>query len=485
MIDGKMRDVIKEPEESLLYWSNMCMGVGNRGSQPEKMTSEMISYMAGQAMANGMDRKETIDTLFQVFNQSDSDDEEPVAKYQYSAMALTPEQAEYVKSQLKMWQSFLLYWDMILCTEIQNYAHKVLSLLRSKGLYRHELKRYANTLENECRRLQMRVKDNDRILVHKWSGRIDPNLLYGKDYRTDGGSVATRLVLAYHREFGRLWKVVELDCREVAKSMACKHVDIVAELYKVDALTNTGIELYDECVRKMKSLVSGHGKSSITKSTHHESMRCACLNLLRYMGADGEKVGSTELEYAKKHLADMQIKMTADETMDSFQGAFDKVSEEFADYIMARMRVEMQEGKVSFAAKRMVFSRLGERRKVKKFFTQLGEVEDIDDGQDIFETAASVAASREHKSALNRFWQMCIDGKCYIDPEPEEKQEQRMLRVLARRNGYMLPDDILRVMVMKHGTKAAVLRILAGAGFELDSTVRRIRKMKAAELKRI
>lgn len=474
----------RDTESDLATLGHVCRDLEGKGVPPGEAAAHVLASMANQAIANGMDSREVIDALHQVITGKTEPDA-PVQETKRTA-ALTPQQAEELRERIKFLQNFLLYWDIILCSEIQRHAYLVKEELERQGMYRHELKKFANTLTDEARRLQIRVKDNDRALVLKWCSRLDEKGIFAKGYHADGGSVVSRFVLSFRREFDKEWRCVELDCRTVAKRSPKKISDIVTLLLKVEALTNTGIELYDTCVKKMKMLVAGHGKASITKSLHHESMRCACWGLLRKLGVNMASASDTERTYARKHLFDLQLKMANVGMGDFFQKEFDGMTEEFADYMIARMRMGMQAGDVPVGAIRFVFGRLGTKHRVKKFFLQLAAVRYPDGADaDVFDVADAVAEHEGNRSEINRLRKMCLKGERFELPESEDKLEQRMLRILARRNGYMLPDDILRVMIMKHKTKTLLMQRLKDAGFELAPTLRRVRKLKVAELKQL
>lgn len=479
----------KDTGTDLAALGQVCRELEDRGIPPKDAAAHVLADMANQAIANGMDARGVIDALHRVINERPSDRKvsaQAVQDKRGGGVPLTKEQADEIRKKVKSLQNFLLYWDMILCTEIQRYAHSLQESLKEKGMYNRELKKYSNELNDEARRLQMRVKDNDRAKVLKWVERIDPKAVYGKDYRSDGGSLVNRLALSFQNEFRKEWAVVEYDCLTVARRSPSNVSDMVATLLKIEALTNTGIEFFETCVGKMKALVAGHGRASIIKSPHHESMRCSCWNLLRQLGVNLHAASETERRYAREHLTAMQLKMETAGMGDFFQKEFDRMGEEFTDYMIARMRIGIQKGKVETGGIRLVFERLGTKHRVRKFFRQLAEIP-IPEGTDtdVFNVADAVDAYDGNRSELNRFRKFCVEDKRFEQPESEIKQEARMLRVLARRNNYMLPDDILRVMIMKHGTKKELTERLSRAGFELAPTLRRVRRMKVAELKQL
>lgn len=475
----------KDTEADLAALGRVCRELEDRGLPPNEAAAHVLASMANQAISNGMDAREAIDALHQVINgkqQQAAVSATPTRK----VVPLTPQQAEEIRAKVKFLQNFLLYYDMILCSEIQRYAYEVKSALEKKGMYRHELKRFVNSLLDEARKLQIRVKDNDRIIVLKWCSRTDPKCVFAKRYQESGASIAIRFVLAFQEEFQKEWAVVEYDCLTVAKRASAGHADIVCDLLKLEALANTGIELFDTCVKKMKALVAGHGTSSITKSMHHESMRCAVWNLLRKLGVNLNVATDTEREYSRKHLAAMQTKMAVIGMGDFFQHEFDKLSEEFADYMVASIYMDMRNGKVGMGEKRFVLEKLGTKHRAKKFFGQLAAIPLYDEeDMDVIDVMECISSHNGNHKEIDRFRKFCINGTKFELPESEDKQEQRMLRILARRNNYMLPDDILRVMIMKHKTKKALVDRLSASGFELAPTLRRVRKMKLTEIKQL
>lgn len=473
----------KDAEADLAALGHVCRELEERGLPSNEAAAHVLANMANQAIVNGMDAREAIDALHQVISGKRQQETMPAAPAR-RIVPLTPRQAEDIRAKVKFLQNFLLYYDVILCSEIQRYAYEVKYALRDKGMYRHELKRFVNSLLDEARKLQIRVKDNDRILVLKWCSRMDPKCVFAKRFQENGASVVNRFVHAFLQEFRKEWAVVELDCRTVAKRASAGHPDIVCDLLKLEALSNTGIELFDTCVKKMKALVAGHGTSSITKSTHHESMRCAVWNLLRKLGVNLNAATETEREYSRKHLAAMQAKMATVGMGDFFQHEFDKLGEEFANYMAASIYMGIRSGKVGMGEKRFVLEKLGTKHRVKKFFGQLAAIPLCDEEDvDVFDIMECISSYNGNQ--IHRFRKFCISGTKFELPESEDKLEQRMLRILARRNSYMLPDDILRVMIMRHKTKKALMERLSAAGFELAPTLRRIRKMRVDEIKHL
>lgn len=472
-------------DADIVTLGSVCRDLESRGIPPNDAAAYVLADMANQAIMKGIDPTQAVQALHQVISGNYSKPEEKKPEVNNHPGALTERQVEEIRSQVKFLQNFLLYWDMILCSEIQRYTFEVLDELKSKGMYRHELKQYANKLEAEGRRLQMRIKDNDRVIVLKWCRRTDGSSTFAHRFFEDGESIVSRFVLAYQKRFKTLWDVVRLDCRNAAKHLKTQQPSIVATLLEIEALTNTGIELFDVCVRKMKQLVLGHGKTSIVKSTHHESMRNATHNLLRRLVAGSLSIPETETRYARQHLADMQKAMSEEGQGDFFQQQFDFMTEDFARYIPACIRLGMECGRAGFGAVRYIYYRLGTRHRVEKFFSQLRDIPLDDDGADVYDVMDAIAGYNGKKTEVDRLVRMCIKDERHELPDSEDKQEARLLRQQARRNGGILPDGMLRVMVGYYKTKKSLVEHLSSVGFELGPTLKKVNGMKASELKQL
>lgn len=473
----------KDTEADLTVLNQIFEELDEKGVSREDATANVLAFMAQQAISQGADPGEARDAFFQAMMafQNKPGEEQPAPRKN----ALTQKQLTDLKLNIQLLKNFLMYWDMILCTEIQRIAFSVISEMKELGLYRHELKKRANKLRDEATLQQMTAKGNDRSKVVLWCRRIDVRDTYTREFFEDGGSIVTKFVLGFYEKFGKQWEVVQFDCRNAAKVMKVKYPGLIEKLLELDAMTNTGIELYDTCVKKIKTLTAGYGKVSITRRTHHESMRSAVHNLMRSLGEGSKPLPETERKYARQHLFDLQVSMAEDSTNDFFQSYFHSLSDDFIVYMMAWMRIDMEFDKLKYGAIRNVYYRLGDRKSVRRFFKELSKVPIPEGNVDVFDVSAAILEYKGKSPQMEKFKRMCRENKQVVVEEPEELQDHRMLRTLARRNNMMLPDDILRVMVMKHGTKKAMMEQLSGAGFELAPTLRRVRKMRLTELKHL
>lgn len=474
---------LRDSEADLAAIESACRELTEVGLSPLQAQMEVISQMATQALQQGADQKEVMDALFYLSNKSVAQPRpaEPKKKMQ---SVMTKEQIDELHQQMNALRDLLLYWDTVLCGEIQRYAFHVLRQMQEKNLYRHELKKYANKLIEEARKLQIRIKDNDKTMVLEWCLRTDKRKAFAAAFFEDGGSIVSKFAMAYQKEFKTDWDVVWKDCEMVSRKTNTKHPDIVCRLLALEALTNTGVELYDSCVNRMKKIMLGKGSFNIRKSTHHESMRNAVHNLLSRMVSGNIDLSDVQSRYAREHLAALQRKMIEKGSGEFFQEQFNQLTREFTHYMIAWMRMELTGGQMSIATIRTLYDRLGTRHRVEKFFKQLSERPRPEDHFDIWDVVDSLPIESD-KSEIFRFYSMCEKDERHEQPESQLKQEARILRQCTRENKGMLPDDILRVMVMHYKTKKALVEHLSTLGFELEPTLKRVKKMKASELKNL
>ena len=180
----------------------------------------------------------------------------------------------------------------------------------------------------------------------------------------------------------------------------------------------------------------------------------------------------------------MQSKMIKKGLEGFFQDQFDLLTEEFTHYILAGIRMEIAAGRVRIASIRTLYYRLGTRHRVEKILRQLSAIPMPDGEYDVWDVVETIPTEQDN-SEITRFRNMCKKNERHEQPESQAKTEARSLRQHARKNGGVLPDDILRVMVMYYKTKKALVEHLETLGFELRPTLRRVRKMKASELKQL
>lgn len=481
-----MNNIYQTPEGESVSLDKVCSELEARGLPGMDAAAFVFADMATRKGVKEDERRMAVDALHQIIMKKTEENNQPPEKLRPRYKGLNKEGLDELRRQLMRYRNALLYYDMVLSSEIQKYAYRVLDRLKTLGLYRHELKKLANTLADETRRLQMRVKDSDRDKTILWSKLIDIREVYARGFYEDGGSILPRLIMAFQREFKNDWLLAELDCKETAKRLNGKDEQLIRDLLIINTLTEIGIRLFDSCVKKTRAIIKNHGKVSINKSMHHESMRNIANNLLEKLLI--KKTGSIEYRGTgfQKHLEEWSGRLLKEETLEFFQKEFEDLGQAFVDYMIAWMRIDVLYGKVGIGAIRTVYFRLGTRSRVEKFFEELAAIPlSEDENMDVFDVVDIIQSYKGKKKEIERFQQMCANGERFQLPESMEKQEHRLLRIQARKYKGMLPDDMLRVMALHFKTKTALVKHLEAVGHEVLPTLRRVKKMKAFELKRL
>ena len=473
----------RDRDADLAAIEGACLELTAKGLTPRQAQVEVVSQMAMQALQQGADQKEVLDALFYLSNVRSAQSDQPNPEKRIKSV-MTEEQLEELHCKMNALRDLLIYWDVILSAEIQRYAFRALEQIKEKNLYKFNLKQYANKLIEEARKVQIRIKDNDKTMVEKWCQQIDKRMAFVNQYCHDGGGIVSKFNVAYQEVFKKEWDVIWKDCGTVSESADTKYPDIVRTLLALDALTNTGVEMYDTCVKKMKSMMTGKGTFNIRKSTHHESMRNAVNNLRSRLMTSKIDRSEVQARKARENLSTMQSKMIKKGLEGFFQDQFDLLTEEFTHYILAGIRMEIAAGRVRIASIRTLYYRLGTRHRVEKILRQLSAIPMPDGEYDVWDVVETIPTEQDN-SEITRFRNMCKKNERHEQPESQAKTEARSLRQHARKNGGVLPDDVLRVMVMYYKTKKALVEHLETLGFELRPTLRRVRKMKASELKQL
>ena len=114
----------KDTEADLAALGRVCQELEDRGLPPHEAAAHVIASLANQAVMNGLDPTEAIDAVHQII-KGKQQQATPLAKPAKRIVPITPQQAEEIRAKVKLLQNFLLYYDMILCSEIQRYAYEV------------------------------------------------------------------------------------------------------------------------------------------------------------------------------------------------------------------------------------------------------------------------------------------------------------------------------------------------------------------------
>ena len=463
----------------------------NSGMSREDTAKAMMQHVVGMAKAQGESDENIAKAIMMLQNGFDERRQEYaqhslLRRKQYHAKTIKKD-IEERKLVITFWKNFRRYYEMIFCSEIQRYALHVLEKLKLKGLYRHEMKKCANLLNQEAKVLQYIYKDCDRLVTTEWCQGVKIKNDWAIKFYEDGASIGARFVSAFREKFKHKLHLIQLDCKALAEACGAKHPDLVADLYMLVALTDTGIELEDVCTKHIRKQETAHLRVDIVRLGRNEKMKnAAALVIERLMPANIE-LPQTEAMRARQNLYNLQVELAEEGAGDFFQTQFDAMKKEFILYTLALMRVEMEEGGLTRDSMRILFARMTKKDEVRKVIRQLKSVRlpDMEDS-DLLDVAEAIENHNFKTPMLDKYRKMCFDG-AYYDPTKEdmEKEENRILRGVARQNEGQLPDDVLRVMVYHHKTKKSMLDKIAAAGPELKPTLRRLRRMTRKQLEQL
>lgn len=395
--------------------------------------------------------------------------------------------AEEIQQDIHVLTTFLACSELLFADEMQRYSYRILNMLKEKNLYRHELKKYANRLKEVTDTMMLRSNVTDRHVTLKQCQMATPYHSYGADFYEEGGGLLNRMAINFHRNFELKFKRMQMDNLWIAKEMKLSHPDLMSEIFTLTALARTDIELFEVVQKRIESVARGRLKSkSYIKSLHSEAMLNAANNLSdRFISRKADIPDEPGL-LMRKHMAEFQKDITGDEQFEFFNSQFMALKMEYIEYHLARLRMDMDKGRLKVAQIRDVWYRLGKKYLVKQFFKELASVKLPKKELDAWDISKKITYSKSDQNVMNSFRRMCVDGtKIEPDKEPDEVWQCRVLRVIARQHKGMLPDEVIRSLTKSHPTKKALVERLELAGFELMPTLRRVRKMKASELKQL
>ena len=403
------------------------------------------------------------------------------------SMLTTLHTREEINERIRLMQMYLLCMELIFSAEMQRLAIHVLNLLKEKGLYRHQLKKYANKLREVTEFLQRRSNMSNKDLVMMQAEIASLKKLYAKDFYEDGGDIVNRLSVGFNRIYGVEIKRLRLDSKWMAQQMDLKHPDLMSEIFTLQALAQTDIELWQHCQKHIIDFGRGKVQDRCVTGSHSAAMLHAAKNLSGQLVNRNAEATTESGTMLRKHIAEFHEKLTSEAIFEFFEGQFMALKMEFVEYYFARVRMDMEDGKVSIASIRDIWFRMGTKENVRQLFKELKRMPMLDDKDaDAIDLAKSISLSKNKQEAMNLFRRLCVNDERILPPEePTEKWQHRVLRVVARKFKGELPNDVIASLVKAHGTKKAVVEQLEKAGFELEPTLRRVKKMKASELKQI
>lgn len=376
----------------------------------------------------------------------------------------------------------LLMVEIMMSNVSDLYIHRVISLLKERGMMRQNLRRQARILEGISADLQKRCSLHDRMQVETFCRHIFPSLVPA--YMECGGTLSLQLQILFHKTYGDNLELLYVATKKAVDRAGIPQSDLFSNVEMVAMIAQTGIDFYETILQKIKNLMDGIGKFSCVKSRHNEAMLCAAKEMLRSLGGKDVKLPEKESEDVRTLAARFQKELVDESLLKMIESAIVSLQTSFIEFVIATLRVEMESGHLPVSDIRTLTARIGTVENVRKLLDEirripLPETEDFD----IMDFAQSLPDSRTD-SPLATFRRLCIEDHILTPPEEDENTVlKRSLRQEARKNDGILSLDTLRTLYARVKSKKAVIEYLAESGEELAPSIKMIKKMKAEELK--
>lgn len=261
-----------------------------------------------------------------------------------------------IQDGIYMVNTYLLCMELTLMEMGDMYSHAILRSLKEGGLYKHNLKKYANVLAEVTYDLQERSNRSDRDIVTKQYMMCFPSGIFMDDYYADGGNILQRLIVSFRNEMGEYMDRVQSGCRMMAEAMNGTHSVLLADIYMLQALAQTDIELYNECQKTIADIGRGRLKSHIIKSTHSERIRNATRNLTDHFVDRKAICPAEETSFLRKSLADFQRQISPDKVFPIMETCFLSLKMDIIEYFIIRLRMNMEkEGGIGYTSAKELF----------------------------------------------------------------------------------------------------------------------------------
>ncbi len=373
--------------------------------------------------------------------------------------------------------------EMMFANLVNKYIHSVVSQLKEQNMMRHNIKRLANILLENTTDLIKKCEPHDRNQVKIYTEDIFPTL--SSRYYENDGSLASYLQTMFHNEYkDRLDKIYSLTYKMLMDVQA-KYPSIVADLEMVVMLCITIID-YDEAVTtQILYLTSDIDKAQAPRVNQNNRIIGASNELIRQLiGTIPMPEGSDEVRELTKELQDSLVQP---EMWNVTKSAISALKMDYIEYVMADLYIRLKtEQPIQLKEYRMLFLRLGSKKRVRQFFKELGDIclpdgdYDIIDVMDLLPLSAGIG---DNETAIATFRRLSLEDKIKINPETYEEIEYRNLRREVYHNGS-LPMFILKYLYYKLKSKKAITGYLKKAGEEvMASTINALKSIKTDSLK--
>lgn len=374
--------------------------------------------------------------------------------------------------------------EMMFANLVNKYIYSVVSQLEEQNMMRHNIKRLSNILLENTRDLMKKCKPHDKAQVRIYTEDIFPTL--SLRYYENDGSLASYLQTMFHNEYkDRLDKIYSLTYN-MLNDVKAKYPSIVADLEMIVMLCVAIID-YNEAMRiQILCLTCDINKGYVPMCDQNQKIIGASNEMIRQLigSIPMPEEGSNEVRKLTQELKDSLVKP---EIWNMTKSAITAMKMDYIEYVMADLCIRHKTKQpIQLKEYRMLFLRLGSKKRVREFFKELGDVclpdgdYDILDVMDLLPLSAGIG---DNETAIATFRRLSLEDKIKINPETYEEIEYRNLRREVYRNGP-LPIFILKYLYYKLKSKKAIIGYLKKAGEEvMASTIAALKTIKTTSLK--
>lgn len=374
--------------------------------------------------------------------------------------------------------------EMMFANLVNKYIYSAVSQFEEQNMMRHNIKRLANILLENTTDLIKKCKPHDRNQVKIYTEDIFPTL--SLKYYENNGSLASYLQTMFYNEYkDRIDKIYSLTYNMLMDVQA-KYPSIVADLEMVVMLCLTIIDYDEAMTTQIVYLTSDIDKGQAPRINQNNRIIGASNELIRQLigiipmpEEDSNKVRELTKE--------IQDSLVQPQMWEITKSAISALKMDYIEYVMADLCIRLKKKQsIQLKEYRMLFLRLGSKKRVRGFFKELGNIclpegdYDILDVMDLLPLSAGI---EENETGITTFRRLSLEDKIKINPETYEEIEYRNLRREVYRNGP-LPMFILKYLYYKLKSKKAITGYLKKVDEQvMASTIDALKSIKTDSLK--
>lgn len=391
----------------------------------------------------------------------------------------SPEQR---KAGADILNAHVLIVEIMMSNITQKYIYDVSSMLKERGLMRHNLKRRANELSQVSTDLMKRCNLHDKAQVRAFTTPIYPGLT--DSFIEWGGTLTQKLQNIFWNTYKEKINLIYFATKNALDKCRVKQSDLVTNMEMVSMLCTTGIEFYECMSYKIDSMMNGIGNVKRIKNRHNEKMLGAVKDMLRDM-IGNLVIPEKEGKDVRTLTAQFQRELTGEDLMKMVEGGVTSLKMEFIEYVIANLRIKQATNGFSINDYRTLLIRMGSKKNVRILLNEISAIplpETSDyDLYDLMETLPDSGTEREN--AIGTFRRSCLEERIRIIPETKEEVTLRKLRQEVYRNNGTLSMLTLRYLYNVFGTKKAMAAYLSRGGVEvMGRTIRSLKSIKVSQL---